>query len=274
MNRSRSKARLGLFGIVVLTLAIAWVLIPLAYLLSMSLMSRTEVISGSYLPTTPQWENWQAVVEAGIPTNIRNSLVVALAAALITLALATPAAWAIARRGVGGRLLSSTLLAPWLLPPIVALVPIFLLLRVAGLNNTLLGLTLVYSLVNVPVAVWLLEGFVRKIPVEIEESATVEGAGDLRLLLRIVIPLIAPGLVAVGIIIGVLNYNEYLLASFITQKPELQTLPVAISLYQGDRFAHLGRIAAASIIGVIPLYVVAVLSQRWLVSGLTSGGVK
>ncbi len=275
MSTTRMRhGRLGPIGVLVLAIGVLWVLIPLAYLLSMAFMTRTEVISGSYLPATLQWENWQAVVDAGIPRTIGNSLLVAVGATLITLVLATPAAWAIARHGAGGKALSAVILAPWLLPPIVAVVPIFVLLRVAGLNNTLLGITLVYAFVNVPVAVWLLEGFVRRLPGEIEEAGTVDGAGDLAILLRIVVPLIAPGIVAVGIITTVLSYNEYLLASFILLQPEVHTLPVAISLFQGDRFAHLGRIAAASVAGVLPVYAVAVLFQRWLVSGLTSGGVK
>lgn len=269
-----TRQRMGPVSAIVLGLAILWVLIPLAYLASMSFMERTEVISGSYLPSSLQWENWQAAIDAGIPGNVLNSLLVAAGAAVITLVVSLPAAWSIARRNTGGRGLSGSILAPWLLPPIVALVPIFLLLRIAGLNNTLVGLALIYAAVNVPVAIWLLEGFIRKVPYEIEEAAMVDGSSDLRTLLRVVLPLAAPGLVAVGIIVAVLNYNEYLLASFIVQQPEVQTLPVAVSLFQGDRFAHLGRIAAASVIGVIPVYAVAILCQRWLVSGLTSGGVK
>jgi multiple sugar transport system permease protein len=268
------QRRYSLLSIVVLTVGVAWVVIPIAYLFSMSLMSRNEVLSGSYLPSSPQWENWQAAIDAGIPKAILNSLLVAVGGALITLVLALPAAWAIARRGTGGRAMGTFVMAPWLLPPIVAVVPLFVLLRIVGLNNSLEGLVLVYAFVNIPVAIWLLEGFIRKVPNEIEEAAAIDGASDTRTLLQIVVPLVAPGLVAVGIIAAVLNYNEYLLASFIAQRPDVQTLPVALSLFQGDRFAHLGRIAAASIVGVIPVYAVAVVSQRWLVAGLTTGGVK
>ena len=90
-----------------------------------------------------------------------------LTSAAITLVLALPAAWAIVRHRTGGRLLAGTFLAPWLLPPIVAIVPLFVLLRVLGLNNTLTGLTLLYAIMNVGLAVWLLEGFVRRLPVEL-----------------------------------------------------------------------------------------------------------
>lgn len=261
-------------AVIVLALAILWVLVPIAYLVSMSFMDRNEVIAGSYLPARLQWENFQSAIEAGIPQKILNSILVAVGGAILTIVLALPAAWAIARYRTGGKGLGAVVLAPWMLPPIVAVIPLFVLLRFVGLNNTLHGLALVYALVNIPVAIWLLEGFVRRIPKEIEEAARIDGAGDLRTLVRVVAPLVAPGLVAVGIIVAVLNYNEYLLATFIAQRDEVQTLPVALSLFQGDRFAHLGRIAAASVVGVLPVYAVAVLSQRWLVSGLTTGGLK
>jgi multiple sugar transport system permease protein len=95
-----------------------------------------------------------------------------------------------------------------------------------------------------------------------------------RLLVTIVTPLVAPALVAIGIIVAVLNYNEFLLATFLTQSADAQTLPVLLSLFYGERTPHYGKIAAASVIGVIPLFAVAVLLQRWLIGGLTSGGVR
>ena len=198
----------------------------------------------------------------------------AIGGATLTLAIALPGAWAIVRFRTGGTTLAGTLMSPWLLPPIVAVVPLFTLLRVIGANNTLWGLTLVYALVNVPVAIWLLEGFLRKLPSEIEEAARLDGAGSFRVLTWIVTPLVAPALAAIGIIVGVLNYNEFLLATFLTQNPDAQTLPVVLSLFYGERTPHFGKIAAASVIGVLPVFAAAVFFQRWLVGGLTSGAVR
>jgi len=244
----------------------------LLYLLSVSLMGRGETVAGVLVTSDPQWSNWtQTLTDSTLPRAVVNSVAAATAGALVSLALALPGAWAVARFRTGGRTLSSTLLSPWLLPPIVAVVPLLSLLRVLQLNNTLAGLALVYALVNVPVAVWLLEGFVRRLPVEIEEAARLDGAGTLRTLTAIVTPLLAPALVAVGIIVAILNYNEFLLATFLTQSAESQTVPVALSLFYGDRTPHFGKIAAASIIGVVPVFALAVLFQRWLVGGLTAG---
>jgi multiple sugar transport system permease protein len=178
------------------------------------------------------------------------------------------------RSGAGGRLLAGTLTSPWLLPPIVAVIPLLALLRVLGLTNTLLGLTLVYGLANVPVAVWLLQPFLRRIPVEIDEAAQLDGAGPLRVLTGLVLPLAGPSLVAVGLIVGILNYSEFLLASFLTQDASSQTLPVALSLQLGERVADFGAIAASSVIGMLPVVVIAVAFGRRLVDGLTAGAVK
>lgn len=273
-SRSRLRRRSPL-ATAFLVLALAVTLIPVLYLVSVSLMSRGDVAAGILFPTDPQWGNWAtAFLQSNLPRGIVNSLVAALAGAALTLVFALPAAWAMVRYRTGGRTLASTILSPWLLPPIVAVVPIFTLLRILGLNNTLVGLTVVYAFANTAVAVWLLEGFVRKLPAELDEAAQLDGAGPFRVLLSIVTPLLTPGLVAVGVIVAVLNYNEFVLATFLTQGPQAQTVPVVLSLMLGERIQDFGKIAAASLIGVIPVFAAAVFLQRWLVAGLTSGSVR
>ncbi len=258
----------------VLLIALAVTLVPLAYLFSVSLMGRDETVSGVLWSSDPHWSNWGDVLATDIPRAILNSLLAALGGAVVSLAFAVPGAWAIVRYRAGGRTLSATLMSPWLLPPIVAVVPLLTLLRVIGLNNTLVGLTLVYALVNVPVAVWLLEGFIRRLPTEIEEAAVLDGAGTARMLWSVIVPLLLPSLVAIGIIVAILNYNEFLLATFLTQSVDAQTFPVALSLFYGDRTPHFGKIAAASFLGVVPVFAAAVFFQRWLVGGLTAGAVR
>lgn len=272
-RRSRLHHR-SVLAYAVLGIALLVTVVPLAYLFSVSLMGRDETVSGILWTTDPQWSNWGDVLASNIPVSIGNSLLAAIGGAALTLVIALPGAWAIARFRAGGRTLGATLMSPWLLPPIVAVVPLLTLLRVVGLNNTVLGLTLVYALANAPVAVWLLEGFVRRLPIEIEEAATIDGAGSFRTLWSIIVPLLAPSLVAVGIIVAILNYNEFLLATFLTQSVDAQTFPVALSLFYGDRTPHFGKIAAASFVGVIPVFAAAVFFQRWLVGGLTGGAVR
>jgi multiple sugar transport system permease protein len=273
-RRPRASRR-GILSSVVLAALVLFFVVPLLYLVSVSLMGRNETGQGVLLPAVPQVSNWTEVLtQSDLLRGIANSLIAAIGGAVVSLLIALPGAWAMVRFRTGGATLAGTIMSPWLLPPIVAVVPLFTLLRVLGANNTLWGLTLVYALVNVPVAIWLLEGFLRKLPIEIEEAARIDGAGSLRVLVSVVAPLVAPALVAVGIIAGVLNYNEFLLATFLTQSPDARTLPVVLSLFYGERTPHVGKIAAASVIGVIPVFAAAVFLQRWLVGGLTSGAVR
>lgn len=272
---SRALRRTPVTARVVLGLALLGSLVPLLYLVSVSFMSQGQVSAGSLLPTDPTLSTWSAALEGGsLLHGVVNSLIGALFGAATTLAIALPAAWAMVRSRTGGRLLAGTILSPWLLPPIVAVVPLFTLLRILHLNNTLVGLVAAYALANSAVAIWLLEGFVRRIPVDLDEAAQLDGAGPFRILLLIVLPLLTPGLVAVGVIVAVLNYHEFVLATFLTQGPESQTLPVVLTNMLGERVQNYGKIAAASIIGVIPVFAAAVFLQRWLIAGLTSGSIR
>lgn len=249
-------------------------LLPLAYLLSVSFKTPDDVLSGRFLPTDPTLANWPAAFGAtDLARFIGNSVAAALASAVITMALAVPATYAMVRFGIGGRWLPSFTLGTYMAPPVVALVPLFFLMRQAGLLHSLPGLAIVYGLMNVPVAFWLLAGFVRAVPREIDEAAWIDGAGAWRTMSRIVLPLMAPGLAACFVICAVLAYNEFLFAFFFTTGSS-RTLTIGIALFQGERLVNFGQMAAASVAGLVPVYIVAVVSQRWLVSGLVSGGVK
>ncbi|GAA2554675.1 multiple sugar transport system permease protein [Neomicrococcus aestuarii] len=246
--------------------------LPLAYLISVSLMGRDETVSGILWTLDPQFSNWSDVLfSSDIPRSIGNSLIAATFGALLSLAGGLPGAWAIVHYKTGGRALSALVTSPWLLPPVVAVIPLFILLRVLNLNDSLVGLTLIYALINLPIAVWLLEGFLHKIPSSIFDAAAVDGAGPWRTLVSIVTPLMLPALIAIGTIIAILNYNEFLLATFLTQSVESQTAPVALSLFYGDRTPHFGKIAAASVIVVIPVFAAATFLQRWMIDGLVNG---
>lgn len=255
-------------------LSLAAVLVPLLYLVSISFMTQGQIAAGMLFPAQPEAGNWANAWHSPIPRAVANSLIAAFAGALLTLAFALPGAWAIARHRTGGKTLSGLVLSPWLLPPIVAIIPLLTLLRVLGLTNTLEGLTLVYALMNVPVAIWLLDGFIRRIPVEIEEAGRIDGANEFQLLLRVVAPMLAPALIAVGVILVILNYNEFLFATFLTQSQDTQTVPVVLAGMLSERVQDFGRIAASSLMAVIPIFAVAVLLQRYLIEGLTTGAVK
>lgn len=258
-----------------LILVLIFFLAPIAYLALVSLKPQPEVLSGQFLPSRIAWENWpNAYASVDVLLFLRNSIIVAALSALITMLIAVPATYAMVRFRTGGSLLRSAVLSSYVAPPIVAVIPLFYLLKWGQLIDTLPGLALVHALANLPVAVWLLDSFVREVPVDLEEASWVDGGGRIGTMARIVLPLIAPGLVAVAIICIILSYNEFLFALVMTYRPATQTLPVGIALFQGDRLVQFGQMAAASLTGMIPIYLVALFFQRGLIRGLTMGAVK
>lgn len=260
---------------VLLALAIAILVLPIAFLGIVSLKGQADIASGTILPHELFWQNWpDAFASIAIGTYLRNSLVASVASAALTLAIAVPGTHAIIRHGLGGTALPALILGSYMAPPIVALFPLFYLLKLLGLVNSVAGLALIYGVMNLPVAFWLLSSFVRRLPVELEEAAVVDGAGPLTVLVRIVLPLLMPGIVGTAIICAILAYNEFLLAAFLTRSEATQTLPVGLSLYQGDRQLRYGQMAVASLVGIAPVYLLAMFLQRWLVRGLTAGAIK
>ncbi|WP_166999373.1 carbohydrate ABC transporter permease [Paramicrobacterium fandaimingii] len=256
-------------------LVLAGTLVPVIYLVVLSFTPQSQIATGSIVPNELTIENWSAMWDR-MPVFLYalNSIVAAVLGCLLSLVIAVFVAFAIARFRTGGGFLPLYVLASFVAPPVVAIVPLFFLLRSLSLVNSSIGLALVYGLVNVAVAAALLEPFIERIPAELEEAAQIDGAGPLRTMFHVVLPLLVPGLIATGIIILILNYNELLFALTVLQSNESQTLPVAISLFQGDRGVQFGQMAAASMAAILPVYVAAVFMQRYLVGGLTSGAIK
>lgn len=257
-----------------LAVAILVALLPVGYLVSLSLRPPGDVLNSSLLPTEWTAANFVSVFDTiALGTMLQNSWVSALGAAVLAVLIATPAAYFTARRSGGERLLTA-LLASYCAPPVVAIIPLFFLLRDFGLTNHVLGLVLVNGVANVPVAAWLLDGFVRRIPVEIDEAAVIDGltvAGAFR---RAVLPLLWPGIVAALLVVFFMSYNDFLFAVYLAVTKESQTLTVGLSLFQGDRNVQFGQQAAAGLLGIVPVYVLALAAQRFLVGGLTAGATK
>lgn len=257
------------------TLTLSFFTLPIAYLGSVSFKTKDDVLTGDFLPSAPTLDNWPgAFAAAPIGGFIVNSVLVSVLAGILTVAITLPAAYATIRLKIGAKWLPDLTLSSYMAPPVVALIPLFFLLKAVGLLNTAAGLVLVYAFGNVPVAFWLLTPFLRRVPRDIEEAAAIDGAGPVRILVSIVAPIIAPGIAATIVIATVLAYNEFLFASAFTFADATRTLPVGISLFQGDRLVNFGQMAAASLAGIAPVYLVALFAQRWLVEGLAHGGVK
>ena len=258
-----------------IVVVLAFFTFPVVFMALVSLKGQADISTGDVFPTVLFWQNYPAAFESvALAKYLRNSAIVATCGAALTLIIAVPATHAIVRFGLGKAWLPATILGTYVAPPIVALFPLFFLLKSLGLVNTHLGMIIVYGVMNLPVAFWLLSSFIRRLPAEIEEAAKVDGISYLRTLRSIVIPLLMPGIASTGIICLILSYNEFLFASFLARSEDTQTVPIGLSLFQGDRQLRFGQIAVASLAAMLPIYLLAVFFQRWLVGGLTSGAGK
>ncbi|MDX8454259.1 carbohydrate ABC transporter permease [Mesorhizobium sp. VK9D] len=258
-----------------LLIIIAFFMVPIAYLLATSFKTPDDVLQGYLLPGNTTLENYPAAFRhVPIASMIRNSTLIAVLSGIITLVITVPATYAMVKLGFLRRVIPNITLASYAAPPIIALVPLFFLMQMIGLIDTIPGLALVYGIMNIPVAFWLLRSFVKDIPDDIDEAAWVDGAGYWLTLRRIVLPLLWPGIIATALICIILSYNELLFASAMTFKDTSRTITVGMSLFQGERLVNFGQMAAGSFAGMLPVYVIAVFFQRYLVGGLTQGSVK
>ncbi len=252
---------------------------PLVWLLSTSLKTPQELatLAPSLIPRSWDWQNFadalgsQDLVHAGA-----NSLIVAVSSTILVTIVAMPAAYALARfrtrmRGVA----LGWILVSQVFPTILIVIPLFLILQQFGLNNTLLGLIVVYLVWSLPFALWLLQGYVAGIPKDLEEAAAVDGAGRLRVLVSIVLPLLLPGIVATALFSFVSAWNEFFFALVLIQDPALNTLPLALAKFVGQVGQEkLGALAAGSLLATIPSLLFFSFLQRRLTSGLLTGAVK
>jgi multiple sugar transport system permease protein len=252
---------------------------PLLFLLTTALKSARELQSPnpSILPQSLDWNNFAAAIQkADLLQAAGNSLIVAVATTLLVTVISLPAAYALARfrtrlRGIA----TGWILISQVFPFILIIIPLFLVLKQIGLINSLVGLVLVYTVWSLPFALWMLQGHVASIPVELEEAGAMDGASRIRTLRSIVLPLLTPGLVATSLFTFISAWNEFFFALVIIQDPNLQTLPLSLARFiGGEGQVELGQLAAASLLATIPSLVFFALIQRRLTSGLLSGAVK
>lgn len=249
---------------------------PLAWIAVASLGPDALAFTGGAGLADLSFDHYGALLaERGFLLAIRNSLVVAGLTTALALPLAAACAYALARLPFRGRgALLALLLAVSMFPQISVVAPLFLALRELGLINTYTGLVLPYVSFTTPLAVWLLTGFFRQLPREIEEAALVDGASRLRTLRDVVLPLAAPGLASTAILTFLYAWNEFLFALSFTFDAGRQTVPVAVALLRGRYQVPWGQVLAAAVLASLPVACVVAAFQRRIVAGLTAGAVK
>lgn len=252
---------------------------PLLWLISASFKSSAELnsLTISLLPQSWHFDNYsQALERQGLIRSAGNSAMVALASTALVILISMPAAYVLARMrgkvraaGVGWILVSQVF------PVILFILPLFLVLRTIGLSDSLVGLTLVHTTYTMPFALWMLQGYVGSIPVDLEEAGSMDGATRLDVLRRIIFPLLMPGIVATAMFSFVSSWNEFFFALVLLQSPENYTLPITLKMFiGGEGKVALGPLAAGSVLAAIPSIAFFSIMQRKLSGGLLAGAVK
>ncbi|MGW5303532.1 carbohydrate ABC transporter permease [Streptomyces griseoluteus] len=275
--RTRPAARAGQYA--ALLVYLIFLAFPFLWLLSTAFKPPRELgsLHPTWIPHRPTLANFrQAFDEQPLLHAAANSLLAALGAAVIAVLIATPMAYAVARqRTWPARAVSGWVVVSQAFPFVLIIIPLFLVLKRLRLIDSLAGLTLVYVVWSLPFALWMLVGYVRAVPVELEEAAAVDGAGRLRTLVSVTAPLLAPGIAATALFAFVTAWNEFFFALVLLKSPGHQTLPVVLTHFIGaEGVADLGPLAAAAFLATLPSLVVFALLQRRITGGLIAGAVK
>ncbi len=271
---SRVGAALFHYGVLAVLGAIC--LAPIAILAVTAFKTETQIFdtrwSWLFMPTL---DNFRTVLGEGNSARyLGNSLIVSIAATVATLVAGTMAAYALARfRFLGRAPLGYGTLLLRTLPPAVLAVPVFVIWSSWGIADSLFGVILVYTGINLPFTIWLLYGFIEQVPPELEEAAAIDGCGPFAVFWRIVLPLLKPGLAAAAIFTFRLAWNEFIL-SFILTNRATRTLPAAISNYITDSGVEWGKIMAAGVLIALPPLIVTFVAAKQIITGLTAGAVK
>jgi multiple sugar transport system permease protein len=262
---------------VALAAALLFFLGPFAWIVTTSLKGNQDYFAYPpvWIPAEPSLKHFAALfTRSSGGRYFTNSLVISTFSMIAALVVSLPTAYAIARWRFGGGMLSTLLLVLRMLPAIALIIPVYLMYKLLGLTNSYLGLVIVYTVVYIPFAVWLLVGFLRDFPVEIEEAALIDGCSRLRALVAVVVPIIAPGLAVVALFSFIATWNEFLFAIVLTGIETKTMMVLVTSFTSGGTDMFYGEASASVVLGVLPAFAVAFLLQRYLVKGLALGGTK
>ena len=206
---------------------------------------------------------------------LRSSTIVALGSTVFGTIFAAMAAYVLARtRFPGSKMISKLLLIAYIFPPILIAIPLFLVITKMGLANTWTGLILVHIAYTFPFSTWMLISFFARIPIELEEAARIDGAGNFVVFTRIMLPLVAPGLVTVAVFAFISSWNEFLLSLIVLGAGDNRTLSVGLYSLVGGEFAQWGTAMAATTLAILPTLILFLLIQHRIAAGLTAGAVK
>ncbi|GGG02897.1 carbohydrate ABC transporter permease [Paenibacillus abyssi] len=272
----RKPVSLRITNHTIVIIALIFFMFPVLWMLLTSLKNQIDAFT-----TVPKWtfavtfDNYQTVlIERDFLKYLLNSLYVSALSTVLAVMLGSGIAYPFARYKLkGANHVLTWILTLRIVPPIVSILPIYLLFSNVGLLDSYTSLILMYTFMNLPLATWLLYGFFKDIPGEIEESALVDGCNRFTAFFRVVFPIIGPGLVSAGLLSFIFAWNEFLFANILSG-PTVRTAPVGLNEYATPVSVLWGQIAAAGTMIVLPIAIITIILQRKMVSGLTMGAVK
>lgn len=272
----RSRRRRIVLTILQIVLAIV-VLMPFFWMVSVSLKPASEpfAIPARLWPQDPTLDNYVSAFRPEFRTYFINSVVVSLSTVFISVSLALLAAYVFTRaqlRIVG--VIMTLVIVAQMFPASAIIIPIYRMMRAADLLNTYAALILAYVTITLPVATWMMRGFLARLPVTLEEAAAIDGAGPLRAFFEIILPLSRPGVVATAVFVLIVTWQEFLFALSFTSTRDMRTLPVGVNDFIGQYGIRYGELMASSVLISVPVIAVFLFLQRQFVAGLTAGAVK
>jgi multiple sugar transport system permease protein len=278
MSRHTADRLWGGLAHLVIVAVIVFSIAPILWTIVTSLKPEQDIVTSElqYIPQNVTFDNYVAIWNrSGYPRLIGNSAQVTVITLVICMAIGTLAAYGFSRYQFRGR---NQLLLVYLVirmfPVVLMIVPLWIMMRAAGLLNTHFGLAIAYTTFLLPVCIWMMKGFFDAIPADLEDAARIDGCTRLSALFRVVLPLARGGLVATAVFIGIAAWNEYLFALMFTNSQNSQTWPVGLALMVGEFQLPWGALSAGGVISVIPVIILFGIVQQSLVRGLTAGAVK
>ena len=269
-------ARLLVYGAALVLITLCG--FPLLWMVLTSIKPDQEILSAAptFWTAKPHFGAFERLFETtNFPTYFANSLIVAGSATVLTVFVGALAAYGITRFRFRGReLVAGTMLFTYMFAPIMIVVPFYIVMRNLGLVNSHLGLILSYTTFSLPFSMWLLRSFFQSIPIDLEEAAMVDGASRPQAVIRVILPMAFPGLIAVSIFTFIVAWNDYLFARVLIASDSLKTLPVGIQDLYESTVTDWGMVMAAGVMITLPALVFFIAVQRYLVAGWGAGAVK
>ncbi len=275
----QSKRNIIMKAVFVIVL-LGWTLFPVYWMLSLSIRVDKELISSlSLLPKSFTLDHFISLFEKNnFSVAVINSLQVTLISLIFSLFFGLACAYILARARFRYKLKGSMLfwvLLVRIIPPIAFALPLYIMMNSLGILNSKIPLVLSHILINIPFIIWFMISFFAGLPEEIEESAEIDGATEFQLFIRIVLPLVLPGITAVAILSFMTSWNEYLYGVIFVQSPSNFTIPLSLATLNSEQeLAQWGSIAAGGIVSLIPIALFVIFAQNFLIQGLSSGAVK